>query len=218
MRRNPTDALARLFAANSFWIALCMIVDHLASEMNSAMLAHSLNAPGLRVGPGCRIIGGRHIQFGRGIYANRNLWLEAVTFYKSQRFSPAISIGDHVSFSDGVHISAIDKIVIGNHVLMGSHVYISDHNHGIYRGSPQSHPEEGPSDRPLGGGGQVIIGDRVFIGDNSVLVGPVTIGNGAIIGANSVVRGAVESNSMMAGTPARMIKLFNPQTGIWERV
>src|ERR1039457_1482788 len=107
MRKTPTDALVRLFVANPFWIVLGTIADRLWSEMKSAMMAHSLDAPDLRVGPGCKIIGGRHIHFGRGIWANRNLWLEAVTSYKSQRFSPEIFIGDHVSFSDGVHISAI---------------------------------------------------------------------------------------------------------------
>ena len=31
----------------------------------------------------------------------------------------------------------------------------------------------------------MIIGDNVWIGDNSVILGPASIGNGAIIGANS---------------------------------
>ena len=215
--RGIAGAVARIFRANSFGIALLLIAKRAWREIASMAMASSLKAPGLFWGPGCRVIGGRHISFGQNIYANRDLWLEAVTSYCSQQFSPEITIGDCVSFSDGVHISSIESIVIGSYVLMGSRIYISDHNHGIYKGDGQSHPEEAPSQRILGGGGPVTIGDNVWIGDNSVILGPASIGSGAIIGANSIVRGIVRSNSMVAGTPARLIKVFNPQTGCWDR-
>jgi lipopolysaccharide O-acetyltransferase len=180
-------------------------------------MSYSLKAPGLYFGPGCRVIGGRHISFGRQIFANRNLWLEAVTSYQSQHFSPAITIGDSVSFSDDVHISSIESIVIGSNVMFGSRIFISDHSHGGYKGNLQSRPEEPPSQRRLGSGGPVSIDNNVWIGDNSVILGPATIGSGAIVGANSVVRGVVPSNSMVAGSPARVIKVFNSQTGCWDK-
>jgi len=185
--------------------------------MTSSVIANLLRAPGLRLGPGCRIIGGRYISIGRDVYAERNLWLEAVTSYRSQRFLPNITIGDHVSFSDGVHISSITSIAIGSHSLFGSRIYVSDHNHGMYRGESQSTPEEAPAHRLLGGGGPVVIGENVWIGDNSVIIGPATIGRGAIVGANSVVRGVVPSNTIVAGAPARPIKIFNPKTGSWDK-
>ena len=185
--------------------------------MTSSVMAFLLKAPGLQLGPGCRIIGGRHISFGRNIYVERNLWLEAVTSYRSQRFNPEITIGDHVCFSDGVHISSIASIAIGSHSLFGSRIYVSDHNHGIYRGEPQSSPEEAPANRLLGGGGPVVIGENVWIGDNSVIIGPATIGRGAIVGANSVVRGVVPSNTIVAGAPAKPIKIFNSKTGSWDK-
>jgi acetyltransferase-like isoleucine patch superfamily enzyme len=217
MKKAPAGAFAQLFAANPFGIVLLLIAQRAWRGIFSSAMAYSLGAPGLQLGPGCRIVGGRHISFGRGVFANRNLWLEAVTSFQSQRFSPSIAIGDGVTFSDGVHITSIESIVIGSKVMMGSRIFISDHNHGIYRGEQQSHPEEPPMDRPLGGGGPVTIGDNVWIGDNSVILGPASIGHGAIIGANSVVRGAVLPNTIVAGTPARLIKIFNPQTGAWER-
>lgn len=218
MKRTKLATAAGFFQANPIWIAMGQIAGRVWIRMNSSIMAYSLDAPGLMLGPHCRIVGGRHISFGRNIYAHRNLWLEAVTSYQSQRFTPAITLGDHVSFSDGVHLSAISSIVIGNHVLMGSRVYISDHNHGTYKGERQSRPDEPPSLRVLGGGGEVTIGDNVWIGDNSVIVGPASIGKGAIIGANSVVRGVILPNSMVAGAPAKLIKVFNFQTGSWDRV
>jgi acetyltransferase-like isoleucine patch superfamily enzyme len=212
-----STAIFRLFRANPAGIAWLLIAGRSWSRMTSSVMAFLLKAPGLQLGPGCRIIGGRHISFGRNIYVERNLWLEAVTSYRSQRFNPEITIGDHVCFSDGVHISSIASIAIGSHSLFGSRIYVSDHNHGIYRGEPQSSPEEAPANRLLGGGGPVVIGENVWIGDNSVIIGPATIGRGAIIGANSVVRGVVPSNTIVAGAPAKPIKIFNSKTGSWDK-
>jgi acetyltransferase-like isoleucine patch superfamily enzyme len=137
--------------------------------------------------------------------------------YREQRFHPQITIGDRVCFSDGVHISSIESVMIGSHCLFGSRKYVADHNHGIYKGGQQSRPEEPPAHRLLGGGGPVIIGENVWIGDNSVILGPATIGNGAIIGANSVVRGVVPANTIVAGAPARPIKIFNAKMGSWDK-
>lgn len=206
-----------LFRANPVGIALLLIAGRSWSRVTSSVMAFQLNAPGLQLGPGCRIIGGDHISFGRNVYAGRDLWLEAVISYRSQHFDPEIAIGDHVSFSDGVHISSIANVAIGSHCLFGSKIYVSDHNHGIYRGECQSRPEEAPADRLLGGGGPVVIGENVWVGDNSVIIGPVTIGRGAIIGANSVVRGMVPPNTIVAGTPAKPIKIFNSETGFWDK-
>ena len=217
MRRIPPGAVARLLQANPLAISLLLIASRAWREIASSALAYSLKAPGLYFGPGCRVIGGRHISFGRDIFANRNLWLEAVACYQSQRFSPAITIGNDVSFSDDVHISSIESIVIGSSVMLGSRIFISDHSHGVYKGDLQSRPEEPPSRRILGGGGPVTIGDNAWIGDNSVILGPASIGSGTIVGANSVVRGIVPSNSIVAGSPARLIKVFNSRTGFWDR-
>lgn len=183
----------------------------------SSVMARSFGAAGLYLGPACRVLGGRHVSFGKGVYAERNLWLEAVASYRSQRFSPRVTIGDYVCFSDGVHISSIQSVSIGNHCLFGSHIYVSDHNHGIYRGERQSRPDQPPAHRELGGGGPVVIGENVWVGDNSVILGPATIGNGAIVAANSVVRGVISANTIVAGAPAKPIKVFNSATGTWDK-
>jgi acetyltransferase-like isoleucine patch superfamily enzyme len=210
-------AISRRFEANPVGIALFLIARRSWSGLTSSVMAFVLKAPGMHLGPGCRILGGRRISFGKNLYAERNLWLEAVTTYGAQRFRPMITIGDRVCFSDGVHISSIASISIGSHCLFGSKIYVSDHNHGIYSGDEQSNPEEAPANRLLGGGGPVDIGENVWIGDNSIIIGPVTIGQGAIVGANSVVRGVVPPNTMVAGAPARPIKIFNFKTGFWDK-
>ena len=53
--------------------------------------------------------------------------------------------------------------------------------------------------------GRVTIGDKVFIGAESVVLPGVTIGSNVIIGANSTVTHDIPENSVAAGSPARII-------------
>ena len=48
-------------------------------------------------------------------------------------------------------------------------------------------------------------GDRVDIGANAVIIGPLTIGSDVLIGAGAVVVKDVPSNHMVIGNPARCI-------------
>ena len=52
----------------------------------------------------------------------------------------------------------------------------------------------------------VLIGDNVWIGGSSVILGGVTIGNNAVIAAGSVVTKDVEENAVVGGNPAKFIK------------
>lgn len=51
-----------------------------------------------------------------------------------------------------------------------------------------------------------VIGDNVSVGANVVIIGGIIIGDNCIIGAGSVVVKNVESNSVVAGNPAQLIK------------
>lgn len=53
--------------------------------------------------------------------------------------------------------------------------------------------------------GRVTIGNNVFVGAESVILPGVTIGNNVVIGANSTVTHNVPDNSVVAGSPARVM-------------
>lgn len=52
-----------------------------------------------------------------------------------------------------------------------------------------------------------VIGENVFIGAGSKVLGAITIGDGAVVGANSVVIQDVPRCGVVAGNPAKLIRV-----------
>lgn len=63
-----------------------------------------------------------------------------------------------------------------------------------------------------------VIGDRVFIGMNAIVLANVRIGDDCIVGAGAVVTKDVPSGSVVGGNPARVIRRFDSLTNRWCRV
>lgn len=57
----------------------------------------------------------------------------------------------------------------------------------------------------IGSAKKVTIGDYVFVGQNSTILGGCTVGNNVVIGANSVITKNVPDNVVVAGNPAKII-------------
>lgn len=89
-------------------------------------------------------------------------------------------------------------ISIGNHVRITEGVILLTHD---YSWSVLKHIEGAI----LGAAGEVVIGDNVFIGMNSIILRGTHIGNNVIIGAGSVVSNDCESGWVYAGNPAQKI-------------
>lgn len=56
------------------------------------------------------------------------------------------------------------------------------------------------------------IGDNCIINTGAIILGPVTIGNNVTIAAGAVVNNDVPSNAVVAGVPAKIIKIKTMQT------
>jgi acetyltransferase-like isoleucine patch superfamily enzyme len=175
-----------------------------------------LHAEDIWLGSGNTIKGITGLQIGRSFRALDQLWLATIDCDRAgNRYTPTLIIGNNVTVGYGVHVAATNFVRIGNDVLMGSRVIITDHNHGIYRGEVQSSPLEVPADRPLTGDTEVVIEDDVWIGDGVAILPGSRIGQGCIIGANSVVRSTIPKFCVVAGNPARAIKVYDAESQTW---
>ena len=103
-----------------------------------------------------------------------------------------LSIGSGYASPD-LFLSCADSITIGNDVAIADQVIIRDHD---------GHDLEGSR----GSKAPIIIGNHVWIGMRAIILKGVTIGDGAVIGAGSIVTKDVSAETLVAGSPAGMIR------------
>lgn len=156
--------------------------------------------------------GKKNMVYGKGLNVGYGCHFDLINTEKKTLF-----IGENCEFGDYCHIVAIDSVTIGNNLLCASKVFISDCNHGEYGDTNPSSPYELPMERILVSA-KVTIGNNVWLGENVVVLKGVNIGDGAIIGANSVVTHDIPSNTIAVGSPARVIKKYNDEKKIWEKI
>jgi acetyltransferase-like isoleucine patch superfamily enzyme len=118
----------------------------------------------------------------------------------SLRCGRNIRLGKHSHINQYccVWASANSKIVLGDNLLMGPGAKIFSSNHGSEIGMPMNVQPAVEKD--------IIIGNDVWIGANSVIVAGVTIGDGAIIAAGSVVTRDVPAWTIVGGVPVKHLK------------
>ena len=94
---------------------------------------------------------------------------------------------------------------MGNNVRLGKKILITDNAHGA---SSSELLDIAPNYRPLISKGPVVIDDNVWIGEKASIMPGVHIGKGVIVAANSVVTKDVPSYCVVAGVPAKVIKVM----------
>ena len=117
-----------------------------------------------------------------------------------------LKIGNNVQINDYSRIVALDKITIGNNVLIARFVSILDHDHN-YKLNINKLNFEGYKTSPT------VIGNNVWISDKVTILKGVTIVDNVIIGANSLVNKDVQSNSIIGGVPAKLLKIIERNDG-----
>jgi acetyltransferase-like isoleucine patch superfamily enzyme len=105
----------------------------------------------------------------------------------------------------------IGPVTIGNDVLLAQHVVVSALNHN-YEDITQPIKNQGVTTKPI------VIEDGVWIGANAVIAPGVRIGKNSVVGAGSVVTHDVPPFSVAVGAPAKILKTYQPNTQIWERM
>jgi len=106
-----------------------------------------------------------------------------------------MQIGDRVSIHPHTYI--VGEVIIGDNVGIAAKCSIIAQSHN-YADSTIPFKMQGVSSKPI------CIGNDVWIGTNSVILGGTKIGDGVIIGAGSVVSGEISPYSVVMGNPARV--------------
>jgi len=120
-----------------------------------------------------------------------------------------VEIGDNAVIMMGASINIGAKIGAGTmidlNVVMGGRATVGNNCH-IGAGTVLAGVIEPPSADP------VIVEDDVVIGANAVVLEGVRIGKGAVVAAGAIVLENVPAGSVVAGNPAKIIKMKDEKT------
>jgi acetyltransferase-like isoleucine patch superfamily enzyme len=122
--------------------------------------------------------------------------------HADRRGDPIITIGDRCMLGKGIGIVAHERVVIGDDIWTGHYIYITDQNHGYE-----------DLDLPIGTqmwkNEPVSIGDGSWLGHGAIVLPGSRIGKHVVVAAGAVVAGLqAPDNSIVAGVPARVVKLI----------
>lgn len=121
----------------------------------------------------------------------------------------AVKIGKRARV--GLGNTIIGPVTLKDDVRLAQNVVLSGLNHNYEDISLPIHAQ-GVSTA------EIVVGEETWIGANSTILAGVTIGKHCIVAGGSVVTKDIPDYAVAVGNPARVMKMFNHDTGEWERV
>jgi len=156
------------------------------------------------VGPGVTI------QIGKGATLHLGRWSWIGHGSKIRVHEGEVFIGAKSVLGQECTISAFQHVSIGRECVIADRVMLIDFDHGV---SEVERPvrEQGIYKR------DVRIGNNVWIGYGVAILRGVTVGDNCVLGTAAVVCDDVPDNAVVAGVPARVLRMRQaPRTLRWE--
>ena len=151
------------------------------------------------------------ISLGNSVSLRKDAWLNVAT--EDPTGEPVIVIDDNCHIGYGSIISAKNRIHLERDVLVGQQVLIIDHNHA-YEDITIPIANQGVT-----GNGTIRIGQGSWIGRGAAIIcprGELTIGRNCVVAVNSLVTRSIPDYSVVFGSPATIIKQYDPETRAWR--
>jgi acetyltransferase-like isoleucine patch superfamily enzyme len=108
-----------------------------------------------------------------------------------------LEIGNNVFINYGTSLVSSNHVKIGDDCLIGAHAMIMDCD--FHRVEDKAWDTTGVP---------IILEDRVWIGNRSIVLKGVRIGHDSVVAAGSVVTHDVPPRTVVAGVPARVVREF----------
>ena len=111
-----------------------------------------------------------------------------------------VEIGSKTVLGQECTISAYGRVRIGEQCVIADRAMFIDFDHGVVE-----------VERPIRKQGiytrDVVVGSNVWIGYGACILRGVRVGDNSIVGTNSVVTKDVPANAVVAGIPARIVRM-----------
>lgn len=113
-------------------------------------------------------------------------------------FGKNIRLGARVFINSGCRFQDQGGVTIGDDCLIGHNTVFASLNHDM---DPARRADMIPA--------PIVVGRNAWIGSNSTILSGVTIGENAVVAAASVVTKDVPANTVVVGSPARVVRTLD---------
>jgi acetyltransferase-like isoleucine patch superfamily enzyme len=156
------------------------------------------------VGPGVKL------QIGRDATVHLGRWSWIGHGCKIRAHEGEVRIGAKTVLGQEVTISAFQHVSIGRECIVADRAMLIDFDHGVVE-----------VERPIREQGiykrDVRLGNNVWVGYGACFLRGVTVGDNTVIGTYAVVNRDVPDNAVVAGVPARILRMREtPRTLRWS--
>lgn len=196
VRRTANGALLRAAA----WVR---VTGAIAPGTRSAERFGSFGLGTVIGFPSSTLYGEEHIHIGAETLIG--CWVTLAAGYSpDQETVPprAMVIGDRCVIGLRSGIVAHESVTLDDDVWFGHDVFVTDANHGFI-------DLDVPIGQQLGPHQPVTIGAGSWIGHGAIVLPGTQIGRHVVVAAGSVVRGQIPDNAVVAGVPARVIRVVD---------
>lgn len=158
----------------------------------------------------CFVCPGVKLEIGRGATLRIGRWAWIGHGCKIRVHEGEVSIGAKTVIGQECTISAFQRVSIGRECIIADRVMLIDFDHGVTE-----------VERPIRLQGiykrDVDVGHNVWVGYGACILRGVSVGDNAIIGTSAVLTRSFPENAVIAGVPARVIRMREaPQQMRWS--
>jgi acetyltransferase-like isoleucine patch superfamily enzyme len=158
----------------------------------------------------CFICPGVRLEIGRNAVLRVGRWAWIGHGCKIRVHEGEVSIGAKTVMGQDCTISAYQRVSIGRECILADRVMLIDFDHGVVE-----------VERPIRLQGiykrDVHVGHNVWMGYGACVLRGVAIGDNSIVGTSAVVTRSAPDNAVLAGVPARVIRMREePASMRWE--
>ena len=158
----------------------------------------------------CFVCPGVKLEIGRDATLRIGRWAWIGHGSKIRVHEGEVSIGAKTVMGQECTISAYQHVCIGRECIVADRVMLIDFDHGVVE-----------VERPIRLQGiykrDVRVGHNVWIGYGACILRGVRVGDNSIVGTSAVVTQDVPENAVVAGVPARVIRMREaPRSMRWE--
>ncbi len=155
---------------------------------------------------------GISLRFGsskENIILGDNVWMYGTIASSS---GGKVVMGDYTKIGNRSSIVAVNSVIIGKYTAIADGVVIVDNNNHPINPKDRKFMRLTPEDSEFrdwkySENKPIVIGENVWVGANSRILKGVNIGDNSIVASASIVTKDVPENCIVAGNPAKIVKI-----------